>query len=235
MSELTLVIPAYNEEARIKSTLESLQKVFGKNIKIMVVSNGSSDSTIEILEEWKTIHKNLDYLDFSEKLGKGGAILEGLKIVKDNYIGYIDADDAFDLNAIKEILKFLKDYDVVIASKWRNKNLSKVNEPLLRKLLSRGWNLLVRILLGLNFKDTQAGAKFFKGNVLDNIDKDFICKDFAFDVELLWKLKDKGYKIKECYVPTIHREGSTFKAIHGFYMFTSLVKFWWRKCRKLHF
>ena len=118
MSDLTLVIPAYNEEKRIRSTLSSLNKVFRNKINILVVSNGSSDETINILENWKKTHKNLKYLDFPEKLGKGGAILEGLKVAKNKYIGYVDADDAFDLNYIKKIINDLKKYDMVIASKW---------------------------------------------------------------------------------------------------------------------
>jgi len=234
MSDITLVIPAYNEEKRIKSTLSSLNKVFGKEIDILVVSNGSSDKTIEILKEWKKKNKNLSYLDFPEKLGKGGAILEGLKIAKNKYIGYIDADDAFNLNHIKKIISELKNHDAIIASKWKGKNFFSVNEPWLRKLLSRGWNVLVRFLFGLKYRDTQAGAKFFKGNALNNIDKNFICKNFAFDVELLWKLKEKGYKIHETYVPTIHREGSTFKTIYIMYMFNSIIKLWWLRCRRLY-
>ncbi|MBI2667166.1 glycosyltransferase [Candidatus Woesearchaeota archaeon] len=235
MSDLTLVIPAYNEEKRIKSSLQSLDKVFGNKVDILVVSNGSSDRTIEILNEWKKSHKNLKYLDFPEKLGKGGAILEGLKIAKNKYIGYIDADDAFNLVYIKNIISELKNYDAVIASKWKDKNFFTVNEPFLRKLLSRGWNTLVRFLLGLKYKDTQAGAKFFRSSALANIDMDFICKNFAFDVELLWKLKEKGYSIQESYVPTIHREGSTFKTIYAVYMFNSLIKLWWYKCKKIYF
>jgi|TARA_Y100000294_G_C8492275_1_gene311269 glycosyltransferase involved in cell wall biosynthesis len=235
MSDLTLVIPAYNEEKRIRSTLSSLNKVFGNKINILVVSNGSSDETINILENWGKAYKNLKYLDFPEKLGKGGAILEGLKVAKNKYIGYIDADDAFDLNYIKKIIGDLKKYDMVIASKWKGKSFFRVNEPFLRKFLSRGWNILVRFILGLKFRDTQAGAKFFRGEALMNIDRNFVCKNFAFDVELLWKLKEKGYSIKEVYVPTIHREGSTFKTIYVLYMFISLMKLWWLKCRKIYF
>ncbi len=235
MQDLTLVIPAYNEEKRIRSTLESIERVFGNKINVLVVSNGSSDETINILKEWKKNHKNLKYLDFPEKLGKGGAILEGLKIAKNKYVGYLDADDAFNLDYIKRIVPNLKKYDAVIASKWKDKVFFKVNEPFGRKFLSRGWNFLVRLLLGLKYRDTQAGAKFFRGKTLENIDRNFICKNFAFDVELLWKLKEKGYSIYEVYVPTIHREGSTFKTIYIIYMFNGLMKLWWKKCRKLYF
>ena len=102
MKDWTLVIPAYNEEKRIKQTLNSIQNTLGNEINILVVSNGSVDTTVSILEEWKKDHKNFDFLDFSEKLGKGGAILKGLVKVESKYVGFIDADDSFDLNTVKE-------------------------------------------------------------------------------------------------------------------------------------
>ena len=228
MKDWTLIIPAYNEEKRIKQTLSSIQKVFGDGINVLVVSNGSRDRTVDILKEWKKNHSNFNFLDFSEKLGKGGAIVKGLKEVKSKYAGFIDADDSFDLNSVKSIIDNF-DSDVVIASKWKDKDFFNVSEPFLRKLSSRGWNLLVRVLLGLKFRDTQAGAKFFKKSVFDSIDSDFICNGFSFDTELLFKFKEQKVKIKEVYVKTIHREGSTFAYKQVIPMFKDLVKLWWSK------
>ena len=161
MQNWTLIIPAYNEGLRIKNSLDSLYKVFGNSIKILVVSNGSIDNTIEILKKEKEKHSNLNFLEFPDKLGKGGAILEGFKISKTKYIGFIDADDAFELVDIKKILDNFDNFDCIIASKWKGRNFFQVDEPFLRKIFSRGWNVLVRIYLGLNYKDTQAGAKNF--------------------------------------------------------------------------
>ncbi len=223
------MIPAYNEEKRIKQTLNSIQNTLGNEINILVVSNGSVDTTVSILEEWKKDHKNFDFLDFSEKLGKGGAILKGLVKVESKYVGFIDADDSFDLNTVKEIILSFGDNDVVTASKWKGRNFFQVTEPFLRKLSSRGWNLLARVLLGLKLRDTQAGAKFFKKSVFDSIDKNFICSGFSFDVELLYKFKKNNVKIKEVYVKTIHRDGSTFSLKFVFPMFKDLVRLWWSK------
>src|SRR3989344_7358611 len=174
LKEISIIIPAYNEEKRIKNTLNSLYKVFGDYIKILVISNGSIDNTINILKKENKKHPNLKFLDFPNKLGKGGAILEGLKIVNENYIGFIDADDAFDLEYIKKILNKLNDYDCIIASKWKGRNFFQIDEPFLRKILSRVWNLLAKIFLGLNYTDTQAGAKFFRKEAIDKIGFNFI-------------------------------------------------------------
>jgi len=229
LKKISIVIPAYNEEKRIKKTLNSLYNVFGSDAEILVVSNGSIDDTINILKKEKKKHSNLEFLDFSNKLGKGGAILEGLKIANGDYIGFIDADDAFDLEYIKKILNELNNYDCIIASKWKERNFFQIDEPFLRKFLSRVWNILARIFLNLHYKDTQGGAKFFKKEVKDAIGFDFITKSFAFDIELLNKIKEKKFKIKEIYIPSKFIEGSTFSLKCCPSMFKDLIKIWWSK------
>jgi dolichyl-phosphate beta-glucosyltransferase len=228
MKDWTLVIPAYNEEKRIEQTLESIEKILGKDINVLVVSNGSRDKTVEILSNWEKDHSNFKYSDYREKLGKGGAILKGLFEVGTPFVGFIDADDSFDLYSVKDIINNF-DSDVVIASKWYGKDFFRVSEPFLRKAASRGWNLLARIFLGLKFKDTQAGAKFFKKELFDRIDKNFICNGFSFDTELLYKFNKEKVRIKEVYVKTIHREGSTFAYKQIIPMFKDILKLWWSK------
>lgn len=228
MEKISIVVPAYNEGKRIESTLNSLFLTFPK-LEVIVVSNGSVDNTVEILRKWKIKHLNLKYIEFPEKLGKGGAIIEGLKLAEGSWIGFIDADDAFDLNHIKNSLSSLNDYDCIIASKWKGKKIFQVNEPIIRKILSRGWNILVRVLLNLNYYDTQAGAKFFKKVVNEKIGNSFVSKEFAFDVELLKKIKENNFKIKEVYIPSRFIEGSTFRLKHCKTMFKDLLKIWWSK------
>ena len=225
MKKLSIVIPAYNEGKRIRDTLENLTNNF-KDAEIIVVSNGSRDDTVSILKEWKDKNKNVNYLDFDKKLGKGGALIEGLKIAKGDLLGFTDADDAFDLKYIELLLKELENNDCVIASKWKGRGIMQVTEPFTRKVLSRGWNFLVNRSLGLNFTDTQAGAKFFKKEVFEGIDQNFVCHDFSFDAELLYKIKKGGFSTGEYFVPSKHQEGSTFSNKHAFAMFKSLVKLW---------
>lgn len=230
MKNLSIIIPAYNEGKRINSVLESLLRCFGNNINVLVVSNGSKDDTVKALRDWKVRHKNFDFLEFPEKLGKGGAIIAGLKIVDSDFIGFIDADDAFDLDHIKKLLdESYGKFDCIIASKWKGRNFFQVDEPNLRKILSRVWNILVKILLRLDYKDTQAGAKFFKKQVKDAIGSDFISKGFAFDVELLNKIRKNKFRIEEIYVPSKYIVGSTFKIRHCSVMFKDLIKIWRHK------
>jgi len=225
MTKISIIVPAYNEGKRIESTLNSLLSNFPDG-EIIVVSNGSKDNTIEILKKWKGKNKNLIYLDFSEKLGKGGAILEGMKIANGDWVGFIDADDAFDLKYLKARLLSLPHYDCIIASKWKNKNIFQVNEPIVRKILSRVWNILVRALLNLKYYDTQAGAKFFKKEINNKIGYNFISRGFAFDVELLDKIRKNNFNINEVYVPSKFIPGSSFKLRHCKQMFKDLLKIW---------
>lgn len=228
--ELSLIIPAYNEELRIEGTIISyvtkLKEHF-KNFEILIILNGCKDNTLEVVKEiQKKYPEYIKYKNFEEAIGKGGAIIEGLKISKGELIGFVDADDAFDIQEIIKLIQFLDSNDCVIASKWKDKSFTEVTEPFTRKFFSRGWNILARTLLDLKFKDTQAGAKFFKKKVKDAIGNNFICKQFAFDAELLFKMKEKKFKIIELYIPSKHMEGSTFKLKYSLQMFTDLMRIW---------
>lgn len=220
---LSLIIPAYNEENRIRKALDSCINVLGRGYEIIVVINGSMDRTLEVVKELNKEHEQIKYLNYPEALGKGGAILEGFKYAKGDIIGFVDADDAFDIKEIKRIVDNFFG-DCIIGSKWKNRKFSQIDEPVVRKILSRGWNILVRVYLGLHFKDTQAGAKFFRKVVLGSIDYDFVSKGFAFDAELLWKIKKKDFGIEEVYIPSKYIEGTTFKLYNCFLMFLDLIR-----------
>lgn len=228
--ELSLIIPAYNEELRIRKTIinyiTNLQEKF-KDFEILTILNGCKDNTLEVVKELqKKYPQYIKYKNYDQAIGKGGAIIEGLKYSQGNFVGFVDADDAFGVQEIIKLIELLEFNHCVIASKWKGISFLKVTEPLTRKFFSRGWNLLVRIFLGLNFKDTQSGAKFLRNEVKEAIGYDFICKHFAFDAELLWKIKEKRFDINEVYVPSRHIKGSTFKLKYSFQMFSDLIKLW---------
>ena len=226
MVELSLIIPAHNEARRISESLKHYLKFISDKDEIIVVCNGCSDNSFEIVKEFTKKNNNLKTIDIKERIGKGAAVIKGFKIANGKFLGFMDADNAFDLNYIKKMINELKrdDIDVIIASKWKGSSFFKVSENYIRKILAIGWNLLVRSLLGMNFKDTQAGAKFMKRKAFEDIDHNFICRGFDFDVELLFKLKEKGFKIKEVYVPSKKEKFSTFHLRYIPRMFFDLVK-----------
>lgn len=235
MLKLSLIIPAYNEEARIGKTLQNylfhLQKYMPHQFEIIVILNGCVDNSLAIVQAFSKKNREVRYSNIPEAIGKGSAVLEGFKMAKGRIIGFLDADDAFDLTAVQVMIdELLKGgLDCLIASKWKGIRFSAVSEPFFRKILSRGWNTLIKILLGINIEDTQAGAKFLRRDVFNAISHDFTCRGFDFDIELLLRLKQKGFSIKEQYVPNKHIPGSTFSLKHVPKMFRDLLKLWWIK------
>lgn len=235
MLKLSLIIPAYNEEERIGKTLRNywfhLKENLPGEFEIIVVLNGCKDKSPEIVKEFAKQRKGVRYAEIKEGMGKGGAVLHGFQMAKGKIIGFLDADDAFDLLGVQVMIDSLLkgEIDCFIASKWKGVRFSAVTEPFIRKILGRGWNTLVKILLRIPIQDTQAGAKFLRRDVFHAINHSFICRGFDFDIELLLRLKEKGFTIREEYVPSKHIPGSTFSLKHVPKMFRDLIILWWRK------
>ena len=203
MAKLSIIIPAYNEEKRIKRTLDNYSSFFQKKLKdfeIIVVLNGCRDNTLSIVKNFIKNDKKIKYLDFKKAIGKGGAILEGFKIAKGDLIGFVDADMATPPNAFYDLVKKIKNYDGVIASRWIKGAKIGEKQPLLKRIGSRGFNFLVRLFFNLKFRDTQCGCKLFKNYVIKEIINEIGITKWAFDVNLLYSAKRKNYKIIE--IPT---------------------------------
>jgi len=200
---LSIIIPAYNEEFRIGKTLGNYLEFISKKIKefeIIVVLNNCKDNTLKIVKDFIKKDKRIRYLNFKEAIGKGGAILEGFKIADGELIGFIDADMATPPDAFYDLILNINNYDGIIASRWIKGSKIGEKQPLLKRIGSRGFNFLVKILFNLKFVDTQCGAKLFKKESIKECIKDIGITKWAFDVNLLYSVKRKGYKIKE--IPT---------------------------------
>jgi dolichol-phosphate mannosyltransferase len=219
---LSVVVPAHNAEDFIEKTINELRTI--KDAEIIVVCNNCRDNTYGKVEGTRKKVKNIINLNFPFYTGKGGAILRGISVARGGVIGFVDADNAFRVSDIKKAAALTKKYDCVIGSKWKGMYFSKIRQPLKRRMYGRIWNLLVRILFGLDYKDTQAGLKFFRREVIDKIDKRFVCTGFEFDIELLWKIKKAGYSIHELPVNLRKREKSTLWILSTLPMLWNLMK-----------
>jgi len=230
--KLSLVIPAFNEEKVIRSTLTQYISYFtskGINYELVVMIDGA-DQTGEIVKGFAKKNKNIIYRISKKRLGKGNAIIEGFKIAKGDLLGFVDADLAVKPEAFNDLLKCGTDMDVIIASRNVPGAVIIRDRPFLQRFGSWGFNTLVKIILNLNINDTQCGAKLFKRAVVAEILKADLTNDpWAFDAELLRIAASKGFKIKE--VPTVweHRDESTFNFNKNFYkvvpqMFISLLR-----------
>ncbi len=227
---LSIVIPAYNEERRIEKVLKSyidfMDPIYGESYEIIIVCNGCIDDTPEIVREISNRHHKVKPLYFKEKLGKGGAIIEGLKMAKGDFIGFVDADESTSADEYNKMIDMLNDsrIDGVIGSRKIEGSTILVKQPLKRRIASKAFNILVQLMFGLHFKDTQCGAKVFKKEAIASVIEELQSKGFEFDVELLWRLERKGYLIREAPIVWKHDPGSTFNLKQAPTMFMGLLR-----------
>ena len=220
--ELSFVIPAYNEEVFIEDTLGTLDLAIKEKMfeyEIVVVDDGSKDNTFRKALEYSKRNGHVKVIRYERNTGKGFAIKTGVMESIGDVVIFIDGDMEIDLNTISSYVKALDAADIVIATKWHPD--STVSMPLRRRMLSRTFNVLVRILVGFNLKDTQVGLKVMKRSAVDKIFPRLAVKRYAFDVELLALAHLFNLKIVE--MPVKLTLESSFKANDAWRMFVDLL------------
>ena len=223
--KLSLVIPAYNEEKRIGEVISSYSKFLsGKyDYEIIIVCDGT-DNTTRIVKNMMAGNSRIRLVEFRERQGKGGGIIHGLKKSRGDIIGFVDSDKAVLPAEFGRLVDSLDGYGCAIASR-RVKGARIIGgRPYLRRFPSMVFNRIVNALFNLDIMDTQCGAKVFKKEVIREVLPLLRTRGFEFDVELLWRIKSKGYSIGEIPVMWEHKDGSTFSLKYSFSMFMSLVK-----------
>jgi glycosyltransferase involved in cell wall biosynthesis len=197
--QLAIIIPAYNEEQTIKHTLLKYYYYFKKRyeFEIIVVMDGCTDSTLYIVKNLSEQYPEIKYLSFEKKLGKGGGIMKGFKMANAKYISFTDADGSTEPRELERLMNLVQSEDGVIGSRWKKGAMILKKESLVRKMASRGFNLMIRIMFNLQYNDTQCGAKVFRDYVINDVVDDLLIKNFSFDIDLLYQIKRKGYSINE--------------------------------------
>ncbi len=201
---LSIIVPAYNEEARIGAMLGEYLPYFtekyGKEVEVLVVINGTTDSTEAVVRRLETDFPCLRCMVEPRKVGKGGAIIRGFGAAEGEVSGYVDADGATPPRAFDALVESLEDADLAIASRWCKGAQVSPKQPMLRLVMSRIFNLMTRMLFGLPFSDTQCGAKVGKKQAFAEVIPEIGITRWAFDVDLLFGFKRLGKTIME--IPT---------------------------------
>jgi len=204
---LLLLIPAYNEEKRIEPTLREYAQFFRENyagrFQLVVVLNGCRDDTLGVVNRVAKDHPEISALNFPDPIGKGGALIEGLKLAPNaDLIGYVDADGATGPKAFCELVRLTAQADCVIGSRWLPGAVLHQSQPWTRRFFSRVFHAIVRGLfwLKLDFADTQCPAKVMRRMAIERIHSALLIADLAFDVNLLYALKREKFRVLE--VPT---------------------------------
>ena len=199
---LLLLIPAYNEEARIEPVLRKYATFFQQNyagaFQLVVVLNGCRDNTLGVVQRVAKEFTAIRWLDFPAPIGKGGALIEGLKLAGSNdVVGYVDADGATGPAAVLQLLPYMENAECVVGSRWLPGSVLLKAQPKFRQVISRCFHLIVELLLRLHIKDTQCPCKLMRRAAVEKIHPYLRIADLAFDVNLLMALKQAGFRILE--------------------------------------
>ena len=236
---ISVVIPAYNEEARIGESLTRIKEYLDNNLtksdkyEIIVVDDGSTDKTVDVVNRLSKpknkskadIH-NIRILRNEINSGKGFSVKKGIENSKYDLVLFTDADLA---TPIKELGKMIKEiengYDIAIASRNLPGSDIAVIQPRYRQIMGKTFPLIAHALLIPNIKDSQCGFKLFKTEAAKQIVKLQRINGYSFDVELLYIAQKLGFRIKEVPVKWIDKKGSKVDPLRdGFKMFIDLLK-----------
>jgi glycosyltransferase involved in cell wall biosynthesis len=229
---LSFVIPAYNEEELIEIALGTIDGVVKDKrlpYEIVVVDDGSKDKTLSRAITYASRNGHVKVVSYTQNEGKGYAVRAGFMQTKGDIVVFADSDMDIDLGTVSKYVAALEHGDIVIASKWHPDSV--VNMPLSRKILSHGFNVLVRLLTGAKLKDTQVGLKVMKRSAFASIFPRLCVKRYAFDVELL--AVANLYSLKIVQMPAQLRISNSFRLKDVFKMFQDLLGIAYR-LRVLH-
>ena len=227
--KLSIVIPAHNEEYRLPPMLEAyaayFQEKYGNEAELIVVPNFCEDRTAEVARAFMERFPKLKVLDDPGHVGKGGAVVLGAQAAEGDLIGFVDADGATSPEAFDDLVEKISIDGCIIASRWLKESTMSPQQPLSRRVASRCFNLMVRILFGLKLSDTQCGAKLFRREVLQQVMRNIGVTNWAFDVDMLFQTKRLGASIRE--IPTVWNDvaGSKIKVCRSsMQMFVAMVR-----------
>ncbi len=223
---LLLLIPAYNEEGRIEPVLRAYGAYFAANysgkFQLVVVLNGCRDNTLGVVNHVAQDYPAISAIDFPAPIGKGGALIEGLKLAPlADYVGYVDADGATPPKAFHDLVRHMDKADCVIGSRWIEGAVLHQAQTTKRQFASRCFHLIVQSLFWMNIRDTQCGAKVMKREAVEKVHSMLRIADMAFDINLLYALKRAGYRVLE--VPTEWTDQIGSKVVLGKTSLTMLL------------
>jgi dolichyl-phosphate beta-glucosyltransferase len=228
----SIVIPAYNESARLGATLEKvLAYVHGQgwDAEIIVVNDGSRDNTADIVRTFAAKNAALRLLENPGNRGKGYSVRNGMLSARGRIVLFSDADLSSPIEEAPKLFKALEaGADIAIGSRWLRAETQTQRQPLHRQLFGRVFNLLLRITLGLQFKDTQCGFKAFKQPAVQAIFPLQKIERWGFDPEILFLARKFGFKVQEISVAWGHSGDTRINPlVDGFRMFQEMLRIRW--------
>jgi glycosyltransferase involved in cell wall biosynthesis len=232
MPKYSVIIPAYNESARLGATLDRVLSYISSehlDAEIIVVNDGSRDSTPDLVREYAKRYPYLRLLENPGNHGKGYSVRNGMLNASGELLLFSDADLSSPIEEAPKLFAAIQaGADVAIGSRWLRPELQTQRQSLLRQFYGRAFNISLRILLGLNFKDTQCGFKAFTRDAARGIFPQQQIERWGFDPELLYLARKLKLKIAEVPVGWAHVEGTRISPLRdGLRMFGEVLKIRW--------
>jgi len=213
---LSIIIPAYNEAGRLPRTLQHILSYLGEKAdiaEVIVVNDGSTDRTVDVVKKFRAQHRCIQLIDNFANRGKGSAIRDGVLRAKGDIILFTDADDSTPIEDADKLIAAIEDgADIVIGSRWVDRDLQSQPQPWYRRLNGRVYNLLLRKVLGLDLTDTQNGFKAYTRSAAKAIFATQKIPGWGFDAESLFFAHHFGFLVREVPVEyTYYAEGSKIR------------------------
>lgn len=238
MASISIVIPAFNEEKRLPSTLESVLAYLRRGgwsaIETLVVDDGSTDGTAAVVDEWRARHPEIRLLSNPGNRGKGYSVRHGMLKARGDWVLFTDADLSAPIEQLATLMEAARrrGADVAIGSRALDRSLIGVHQSVFREQAGRIFNLAVRLLVGLPFWDTQCGFKLFSSEAARAVFGRARLDRFGFDVEALFLARKLGFRVVEEPVRWDHVEGTKVSMFRdSLDMFLDLLRVRWNQLR----
>lgn len=230
--QYSIVIPAYNEGARIERALTEVLRTLDEkhwNAEVIVVNDGSRDNTAEIVECFAAVDRRVRLVQNPGNRGKGYSVRNGLLHGGGKIVMFTDADLSAPMEEAERLFEAIHaGADVAIGSRWLDRSRQTIHQPLYRQLFGRCFNLMTRMVMRLPFADTQCGFKAFRRGAAQTIFQLQRIERWGFDPEILFIALKRGYTVREVPVSWAHDERSRISYLKdGLKMLEELVYVRW--------
>jgi len=228
----SIVIPAYNEGKRLQATLEKVLAYVARQqwlAEIIVVNDGSRDNTADIVRSFAETNPAVRLIENPGNRGKGYSVRNGMLGARGETLLFTDADLSSPIEEAPKLFAALTTgAEVAIGSRWLRSELQTERQPFYRQMFGRIYNLLLRAILGLKFKDTQCGFKAFTRRAAMAIFPHQRIERWGFDPEILFIAQKRGFTIAEVGVAWAHDPGTRISPLKdGTRMFMEMLKIRW--------
>lgn len=228
----SFIIPAYNESARIRPTLDEILRYTaekGWDAEILAVDDGSRDDTPDVIREYAAKHPRVQLIQNPGNRGKGFSVRNGMLHAQGEVCLFTDADLSSPITEAPKLFDAISSgADVTFGSRWLRAELQTERQPLYRQLFGRIFNLVLRVFLGMHYADTQCGFKAFRRDAAQRIFPLQKIERWGFDPEILFLARRMGLRVAEVPVHWAHSEGTRLHPFRdGMRMFVDVLHIRW--------